>query len=306
MRIAEQDRKMERLESRMREMFEKMKEMRKKLAQQEEKIVKMKKDREEKEKEWGKREEKWVMEDLKFKKRMEERMKRVEKRLEMLQKEKSEEKEKGRKKRVKKEKECDDWEMDWSWDEWSEVDSEEDWESEREAKEKGVKSRVVLPKETRERKEKEKEAERLIFDKYKNKVLIFKKGNRWNDSVSIEEWVMQEAGVKVAVEKIKGSEDHVKLWCDIKGVKEIVWRKREEWKNLGFGKLEEWLSREERRERYEKRMVEVEVRERLEKKRRDRSESGDESSASGQGWRLEEWRGEKARSNRKLKCQKRD
>lgn len=75
--------------------------------------------------------------------------------------------------------------------------------------------------------------------KYKSKVLVFKRGPNWREGVSIEDWVWKEVGVWVVVENIKDSRDSVKLWCVMEGVKDLEWRKKNEWKRRGMGKLEE-------------------------------------------------------------------
>jgi hypothetical protein len=128
--------------------------------------------------------------------------------------------------------------MQWSsWDEWSELEEEQP-----ERNKKGTRGG--------ERKGYEKREEawtKKIIEKYKKKVLIFKRGPKWIEEKPVEDWIEEETGEKVAIEYIKGCEDVVKIWCDREGTKDRIWEKSEDWKRRGWGKIEEWKSMEERR-----------------------------------------------------------
>lgn len=295
----------------MRELYEKMRELKRKLESQEEKRMKMRREWEEKEREWEKREREWIREDAKTKEKMEERIKKLEEKVEEMR----EERERARKQNQETvsrndKREPKKWEEEWSsWSEWS-MDSEEGGEEEEDPpRRKMMKSEVRTLAQGRQGREGKEE----IIRKYKSKVLVFKRGPNWREEIPIEDWIRKEVGVRVAVENIKYSRDSVKLWCDIEGVKGKIWEKKEEWKRRGMGKLEEWMTLEERLRRYKEmeslgagvREGPRDVRERIEKRKREKR-TWEEGRDNGQGWRLEEWRGEKAREKRKARCNKLD
>lgn len=148
--------------------------------------------------------------------------------------------------------------------------------------------------------------------------MIFRRGPRWNKEAAFEDWIMKETGCRVFIEYIRRCEDVVKVWCDLKGMKEKILERREEWRRRGCGIIERWMSMEERKgegcEGEEERKSQGRGREkedariRIEKRKSDRVWSEGERSEINkvQGWRLGECREDRAKENRKLFCNKRN
>lgn len=167
---------------------ERMKELKSRMREQEERIGRLKRELEERKREQLKKD----LEYAKEKEGWERRMKNLEERVRDLEGQPKEDKMTG-------------WgsEDGSSWGDWSSC--KEDWESEKEEGE-CEKNRTKSEVRKVERKGPEE-----IIKKYKNKVIIIRRGHKWKKDVAIEEWVKEEVGVNCMVENVKNSRDIANL-----------------------------------------------------------------------------------------------
>lgn len=196
-----------------------------------------------------------------------------------------------------------------SWNDWSSWDRWKNSSSESEGEDKKLKSEVK--KIGKEQKGEDKDEE--IVKKFKNKVIIIKRGPKWDKDWSIEEWIKEETGLDCGVEFMKNSRDIAKIWFDDPETRKKIWSRKVEWERKGVARLEEWKSAKERTARYEAldemrevarkagfSSTRIEIKERKEKETERRRTEGE-----GQNWRLREWRGERAREKRRAMGPKR-
>lgn len=109
------------------------------------------------------------------------------------------------------------------------------------------------------------------------------------------------------VEKIKNNEEIAKVWFYDADDKERVWRFKEKWEEEEIVKVENWLPIKERIMRHKlmedlkeaARKAGVEASIILKEKTKESKGGREAEDQEGQNWRIREWRGERARENRR-------
>ena len=85
-----------------------------------------------------------------------------------------------------------------------------------------------------------------VVERHRSKVLMIRKGRKWEEDLGVTNWLQMEVGedVEVEVEKTKKW-----IWCEGEGTKKAIWEARRKWEEEEIATVEEWKSIAERRTR---------------------------------------------------------
>ena len=230
------------MDGKPRENHRRILELRKKMRRMEEEMEDLKSEWERKEKEWKAREIQQQVTARKEKRKVEERLRKLEERMVR----------EGKSNGSGNESEGSDWggslEEFWS-------GNSSDSEEERGRKRLKSQVRTASPSHSRRRESRRRSWGRErgrndVIERHRSKVLMFRKGKKWEEDTGLTEWLQMEIGedLEVVVEPTKDRKVF-KIWCEGKDARGRILEVRDKWEEEEIGTVDEWRPMSERKAR---------------------------------------------------------